>query len=113
MKKFRKLKTGSKAMKGQAKALIPALIGIITLLLAGITGCVGAPGEQQATEIGETRAVTVEQYRHQELETMFRTEADTAARQTGLSIAADLTVGLKNKPVLRLAATEPAHREKG
>ena len=100
-------------MNGQAKALIPALIGIITLLLTGITGCVNTPGEQQAFAIAETRAVTLEQYRHQELETAFRAEANKAVRHTGLSIAADLAVGLKSNSALRLAATKAVHREKG
>ena len=45
-------------MNSQAKALIPALIGIITLLLAGVTG-IDLPRVRQATEIAETRAVTL------------------------------------------------------
>lgn len=100
-------------MKGQAKALIPALSGIITLLLAGITGCISTPGEQQAINIAETRAVTIEQCRHQELGAAFRMEADAAARQTGLSIAADLAVELKLNAVPTLATAESVHRDKG
>ncbi|MBS94899.1 MAG: hypothetical protein CL799_10705 [Chromatiales bacterium] len=100
-------------MKGQAKALIPALIGIITLLLTGITGGISTPGEQQAINIAETRAVTIEQYRNQELGAAFRMEADAAARQTGLSIAADLAVTLKGNAAPTLAAAKSVHRDKG
>ena len=59
-------------MNGQAKVLIPALIGIITLLLTGVTGIRLLPGEQQAIQIAETRAITLEAQNHQTLATAFR-----------------------------------------
>ncbi len=100
-------------MKGQAKALIPASIGIITLLLTGITGCVCTPGEQQAINIAETRAVTIEQYRNQELGAAFRMEADEVVRRTGQRIATELKTELKVNAAPTLAAAESVHRDKG
>lgn len=99
-------------MKGQAKVLIPALIGIAILLLAGITG-IHLPRVRQATEIAETHAVTLEDYRHQELDTAFRAEANTAARDMGLSIAADLALELKHQPSTLFAQATAANRERG
>ena len=85
----------------------------LTLLLAGITGILVTPGEEQATAIAETRAVTVEQYRHQELEAAFKTEANEAAKATSLSIAADLAVEVNAKPVPQLVAADTAHSDRG
>jgi hypothetical protein len=99
-------------MKGQAKVLIPALIGIAILLLAGITGN-KLPRVRQATEIAETRAITLENYRHQELGMAFRADADTAAREMGLNIAADLTVELKHQPSRVVAQATAIKRERG
>lgn len=100
-------------MKGQAKALIPALTGIITLLLTGIAGCVCTPGEQQATNIAETRAVTIEEYRNQVLGAEFRMEADEVVRQTEKRIAAELKAELKVNAVPALAAADNVYRDKG
>ncbi len=100
-------------MNGQAKALVPALIGIITLLLTGITGCGSTSGEQQAINIAETRAVTIEQHRYQELDTAFRMEADKAAREIRLEIATDLAVDINSDSFVQLAAAQAAHRERG
>ena len=100
-------------MIGQAKASIPALIGIIILLLAGITGIIVTPGEQQATAIAETRAVTLEQYSHQKLGTEFRMQADKAVQETGLNIAAELAVDISKTPTPQLVAAETAHRDRG
>ena len=94
-------------MNGQAKALIPALIGIITLLLTGITGIKLVPGEQQAIQIAETRAITQEAYSRQELGTAIRDGADAAALQTGIGVAADLAVELKHVPANVIAMSEP------
>ena len=99
-------------MKGQAKVLIPALIGISILLLAGITGT-HLPRVRQATEIAETRAVTLEDYRRQELGAEFRTDADTAAHEMGLNVAADLTIELKPQPSALVAQATAAKRERG
>ena len=90
-------------MKSQAKALIPALIGIGSLLLAGVTG-LDLPRVRQATEIAETRAVTLETYNRQSLGSAFRTDADAAARDVGNSIAADLAVELKHQPPTAVVA---------
>ena len=90
-------------MNGQAKALIPASIGIITLLLTGITGIRIVPGEQQAIQIAETRAITVEARAHQELASAFRDSADSAATQMGEDVAADLAVRLE-RPLPALVA---------
>ena len=46
-------------MNGQVKAVIPALIGIVPLLLAGITGYVNNSGGQQATAIASRSATAV------------------------------------------------------
>ena len=85
-------------MNGQAKALIPALIGIITLLLTGITGIQLVPGEQQAISIAETRAITLEAESRQALGTAIRDEANAVVLQTQIDVAEDLAVELKRTP---------------
>jgi len=95
-------------MNGQAKVLIPALIGIFTLLLTGITGISFLPGEQQAIQIAETRAITLEAQNRQVLGTAFRSGADAAARQIEVVTAADLAIELKHVPVLLVAQSAPA-----
>jgi hypothetical protein len=99
-------------MKGQAKVLIPALIGIAILLLAGITGN-NLPRVRQVTKIAETRAITLEAHRHQELGMAFRTDADTAVREMGLNVAADLSVELKHQPSRVVAQANATKRERG
>ena len=98
-------------MNGQAKASIPALIGIITLLLAGIAGLSLMSGEQQAIQIAETRAITLEDKSHNELATVFRADADAAAVQTTIDIAADLAVELKHSPSNLIAMSEAATKQ--
>ena len=93
-------------MNGQAKALILASIGIITLLLTGITGISFLPGEQQAIQIAETRAITLEEQSHQVLATPFRDDADTAALQMEIGTAEDLAVELKHVPAKLVAAAD-------
>lgn len=100
-------------MNGQAKILIPAVFGIITLLLAGITGILVTPGEQQAIKIAETRAVTLEQYRHQELGAAFRMEAAKAVQEMERNIAADLAVDIGSISSPQLVAADAAHRDRG
>ncbi|MCP4000943.1 MAG: hypothetical protein GY727_08525 [Gammaproteobacteria bacterium] len=98
-------------MKGQAKVLIPALIGIAILLLAGITGN-KLPRVRQVIEIAETRAITLEDYRRQELGMEFRANADTAAHEMVLNVAADLTVELKHQPTRVVAQAITVKRER-
>ena len=93
-------------MNGQAKALILASIGIITLLLTGITGISFLPGEQQAIQIAETRAITLEANNRQVLATAFRDEADATALQMEIGIAEDLAVELKHVPANMVAAAD-------
>lgn len=90
-------------MNGQTKALIPAVIGIITLLLTGITGMQFVSGEQQAISIAETRAITLDEQSHKLLSTAFRDGANAAALQTANDAAEDLAVELKNTPTLLVA----------
>ena len=99
-------------MNSQVKALIPALIGIIALLLAGVTGT-DLPRVRQASEIAETRAVTLDDYRHQELGNAFREDADAAARDMGLSIAADLALELKPQPSVVTANATATKSDRG
>jgi hypothetical protein len=93
-------------MNGQAKALIPALIGIITLLLTGITGMQLVPGEQQTISIAETRAITLEAKSRQTLGTAISDAANAAALQTQIDVAADLAVALKSNPPTLFAHQE-------
>ena len=90
-------------MNGQTKALIPASIGIIILLLTGITGMQFVSGEKQATRIAETRAITMEAQSRQALTTAFREGANKAVLQTEIDIAADLAVELKHAPLMLTA----------
>jgi len=100
-------------MNSQAKALIPALIGIATLLLAGVTGIDLPRVSKQATVIAETRAVTLEDYNRQGLGTSFRSDADAAARSMSEGIAADLAVELKHQPSVVVARTHTGKRDRG
>ena len=97
-------------MNGQAKALIPASIGIITLLLTGIMGISYLPGEQQAIQIAETRAITLEAHGRQTLATAFREGADAAALQTEIGVAADLAVELKHVPATLITMSDSVYR---
>jgi len=97
-------------MNGQAKVLIPALIGIITLLLTGVAGISLLPGEQQAIQIAETSAITLEAQNRQVLGAAFRDGADAAAQQMEIGTTADLAVELKHVPVLLVAKSAPANR---
>jgi hypothetical protein len=98
-------------MNGQTKNLILALVGIVTLLLAGVVG-INLPRVKQATSIAETRAVTMEDYRHQTLGNAFRAGADAAVREMSQSIAADLTVELKHLPSVVVAQNAASYRER-
>lgn len=84
-------------MNGQAKVLIPALIGIAILLLTGISGVFQPPGEQQAT-FTASQAVSPGEGRREMLGAAFRSEADTAALQTSMDVAADLAIDLQTAP---------------
>ena len=90
-------------MNGQRKALIPALIGIITLLLTGITGMQFVSSEKQAIQIAETRAITMEAQSRQALTAAFRDGANEAALQTEIDVVADLAVELKHAPLMLTA----------
>ena len=98
-------------MKGQTKVLIPALIGITALLLAGVMG-IDMPRMRQATEIAETRAVPMSD-NALELDTAFRAEADAAAVEVSNRIAADLAVELKHLPSIKLADTRSVNGDRG
>ena len=100
-------------MKGQARALIPALVGIVPLLLAGITGFVSSSGEQQINTIAETTAVTAEQHVRNELADSVRAGADVAAVKLGNDIVADLTVELTHTPSFLIASSEADAKERG
>ena len=92
-------------MKGQARALIPALIGIVPLLLVGITGYVNSSGGQQATHIATTSAATYDERQRMELADSFRADAKAAADELSASVAADLAVELTHTPTLLVASS--------
>jgi len=100
-------------MKGQAKALIPALIGITPLLLAGITGYVNSSGGQQTTAIAETRALTAEQQQRMVLADAVHDGAESAAMHLSEEVAADLTVELTVTPSLLIASSNANANERG
>ena len=100
-------------MNSQAKALIPALVGITALLLAGVTGTDLPRLSRQATSIAEVRAVTLEDYNHQVLGTSIRTDADAAALDMSEGIAADLAVELKHQPSVVVAQANTAKGDRG
>lgn len=83
-------------MKGQAKVLIPALIGIAILLLTGISGIALKPGEQ-ATHTA-SRSVDPDKGRNEMLGAAFRSSADKAVLQTSAEVAADLAIDLSRAP---------------
>jgi len=99
-------------MKGQLRALIPAVIGIAPLLLAGIVGYVQNPGEQPATD-SETRTHAYTDSQQLTLAEQMRSGADVAATQIAVTIAADLALEVENKPVNQVASTKVAGKERG
>lgn len=99
-------------MKGQAKALIPALIGIIPLLLAGITGYVNRSGEQ-ITDIAETYALTAEQHKRETLAGSVRADADAAANELCNEVIADLALELTYTPAQLVALSNANAKERG
>ncbi len=100
-------------MKGQARAMIPALIGITPLLLAGITGYVNSSGGQQNTDIAETRAVTYEQHKRMELANSVRADAKAAAKELCDNVAAELSIELTHMPTVLLAVSDANTKERG
>jgi hypothetical protein len=92
-------------MKGQAKALIPALIGIAILLLTGISGIFLPPGEQQAT-FTASRTVSPEKGRRAMSGAAIRSDADTAALQTYRDVAADMAIDLQSPPQYVIAKAD-------
>lgn len=99
-------------MIGQKRALIPAVIGI-ALLLTGITGYLVTSGEQQAVIIAETSAVTPSELHKQVLGSAFRADADEAARQTAVTVTADLRGELQRKSEILAAQWPRRKREQG
>jgi len=99
-------------MKGQAKAVIPALIGIVPLLLAGIMGYMNGSGEQ-ITNIAETYAVTFETHQRMELADSVRADAETAANKLSSEVVADLAVELTYTPSLLVASSDAEANERG
>lgn len=93
-------------MNGQVKALIPAALGIVALLLTGVAARLDAPGEQQAIQITDAGSVSPAAEPRQHLGTAFRASAEAAALQTGSDIAADLAVELKHAPPIVLAMAD-------
>jgi hypothetical protein len=84
-------------MKGQAKALIPALIGIAILLLTGISGVFLPTGERPATST-MSQAAGPEQGQREILSAAIRSEANTAALQAYRNVAADIATDLQRPP---------------
>ena len=82
-------------MKGQAKALIPALIGIA--ILTGISGVFLPTGEQPATAT-MSPAASSEKGQRSLLGAAIRSDADTAALQTYRDVAADMATDLQRPP---------------
>lgn len=100
-------------MIGQARALIPALIGIVPLLLAGITGFVNSSGEMQINDIAETYAVTSAEHQRMELADAVRADAESAANKLGDDVVADLTIELKHTPSFLIASSDAGAKERG
>jgi len=84
-------------MKGKAKALVPASIGIAILLLIGISGIFLRPGQQHAT-FTVSQAVTPEKGQRQNLDAVIRSDANKAALQTYMDVAADMATDLQRPP---------------
>lgn len=92
-------------MKGKAKALVPASIGIAVLLLVGISGVFLQPGTQQAT-FTVIQPVTAETGQHQNLDAAIRSDADKAALQTYMDVAADMATDLQRPPQYVIAQAD-------
>ena len=90
-------------MNSQAKALIPALIGIVALLLAGVTGTDLPRVSRQATEIVDTRTAPADKASHQGLGASFRRDADEAVRALNNDIAAHVAITFGHQPAIVVA----------
>jgi len=92
-------------MKGQTKALISASIGIASLLLIGISGVFLQPGAQQVTFTVSQAATPLTGKRHT-LDATIRRDADKAALQTYLDVAADMATDLQRPPTYVIAQAD-------
>lgn len=84
-------------MKGKTKALIPASIGIAILLLAGISGVLLQPAEEQVT-FTVSQVASPAKGQSQNLDATIRSDADQAALQTYMDVAADMATDLQRPP---------------
>lgn len=100
-------------MKGQIKALIPGIIGIAPLLLAGTMGYIQNPGAEQAINIATTHAVTPAAQRHLVLDTAMQNGAHEAANAMSNRVARDLSRQLERKQPAVLANATVTGEERG
>lgn len=92
-------------MKGKAKALIPASIGIAILLLAGVSGVLWQPDEEQVTFTVSQAAGSAKGQR-QNMDAAIRSDADQAALQTYMDVAADMATDLQRPPQYVIAQAD-------
>lgn len=100
-------------MKGQTRALIPGLIGIAPLLLAGIMGYLQNPGADEATTVAATRALTPAAQHRLVLDTAMQDGAKEAANAMSITVASDLSRQLKRKQPAVLALATVAGEDRG
>jgi hypothetical protein len=92
-------------MKGKVKALVPASIGIAILLLIGISGVILQPGTKQAT-FTVSHVATANSGQRQNLDAAIRSDADKAALQTYMDVAADMATDLQRPPQYVIAQAD-------
>jgi hypothetical protein len=92
-------------MKGTTKALISASMGIAILLLIGISGVFLKSGEPQVT-FTVSQPVSPAKGQHQNLDAAIRSDADKAALQTYMDVAADMATDLQRPPQYVIAKAD-------
>ena len=92
-------------MNGKTKALISASTGIAALLLTGISGIFWEAGEQQVI-FTVSQTVTPQKGQRQSMDAAIRNDADTAALETYMDVAADMATDLQRPPQYVIAQAD-------
>ena len=104
-------------MNGQTRARLAALVGVVALLLTGITvyevGYDRKSGAEQAIEIAETLNVTQISRTRDGLGKAFHNDARQAKLHMQKMVAADLAQTLNRQPAVLVAKTTIRKSDRG
>jgi hypothetical protein len=106
-----------KAMNGQTRARLAALVGTVALLLTGISACdvdtTTKQGVEQAIEIAETPNITMTDWSRDELGKAFHYDARQAKLHTQELVAADLAKTITRQTAVIVAKAEAPNPDRG